>query len=506
MQGMKTSLVRIIFLFTLFLALPVAAEIPATPVMTFYQFSGGLEVPYYALDSFLARGPGAPAGTLTQGSSIVPCLVVRDGKPVGMPYVGFEVVVDARNATRASTAKFKEVVAERRALMVPNHHCSEKVKYVINLQDFFPLEKPPFFDPPGGGSVSSVKERDKKSNLDTIVRAFHNSPQCAEVNQTLIGRRSALASAWERFMAEHRRDGSPDLLEQAKNLDYVMRTAIFEGHLERGCNAYGACERNIIALSIRNRGANRGSDYQAIATKVSQYNIWDEFLNQISGISSCFLRSDLATMALDPDERAFYEKIRGMYEQNVADIEQILFGGDEALSKIFPQNSLSDLKSLRHYYHAPAMGKCFPRHPRAEYITASVASKGNDYALIANTRIHVDEPVGDGYRFRSFVVKYEPDRDAISLVDAYPGFVIDGKRIDLKGSSGCVPYGVPSGCAFKEVGRYRKTPSWLHAGRPVGLTCKIQDRGETCGSTPSAKSVTVGGTCDTEMRPVCGVR
>jgi len=36
-----------------------------------------------------------------------------------------------------------------------------------------------------------------------------------------------------------------------------MRTAIYEGHLDRGCNAYGACERNIIALSIRNRAQPR---------------------------------------------------------------------------------------------------------------------------------------------------------------------------------------------------------------------------------------------------------
>jgi hypothetical protein len=61
------------------------------------------------------------------------------------------------------------------------------------------------------------------------------------------------------------------------------------------------------------------------------------------------------------------------------------------LAAIFPRNSLADLKNIKHYYHAPAMGKCFPDHDRVEYMSGAVAGKGNDFALIANTRIQVDQ-------------------------------------------------------------------------------------------------------------------
>lgn len=90
-------------LLTLLFAQTVRAEIPATPVMTLYRFNGSLNIPYYDVDQFRRSGPSTPAGTLAQGSSLVPCLVVTDGEPLtdrkGVPYVGFQVVVDARSAT-----------------------------------------------------------------------------------------------------------------------------------------------------------------------------------------------------------------------------------------------------------------------------------------------------------------------------------------------------------------------------------------------------------------------
>jgi hypothetical protein len=184
-----------------------------------------------------------------------------------------------------------------------------------------------------------------------------------------------------------------------------MRTALYEGHLDRGCSAYGACERNIVALSIRNRGnsclGGQGcgypGDFQGVSSKVSQYNIWDEFLTQISGLTSCFLREDLSGEGVRSTAEApldfnadYYKKIRAMYEQNVEEVERILFGDDRDLAKVFPGTPLGDLKRLRHYYHPPAMGKCFPE-PRVEYMSGAVASRGDDFALIANTRIRCGE-------------------------------------------------------------------------------------------------------------------
>jgi len=484
-------------------ATQVQAAIPATPVMTVYEFNGPMSVPYYRVDSI----GGSPAGYLTQGTSLIPCLVIRNGKPVtdskGTPYVGFEIVVDPRKATRSDTERFKRAVAERNRMQVKNHHCEPGVHNVINVRDLYALEKAPFFDPPrkGGGASGGGSE------LDRIVRAFHASPQCEQANRSLTGRRQALEQAWDRFMDSNSRLGSKTALARAKHLDYVMRTALYEGHIGRGCSAYGGCERNIIALSLRNRavgqclsrqGCRFPGDFQGVASSVSQYNIWDEYLTQISGLTSCFMRPDLA-------DDTYYGKIQAMYEQNVGDVERILYGDDGDLRAIFPGSSLGSLKEVRHYYHAPAMGKCFPDYPRVEYMSGAVAERGGDFALIANTRIEVGSKTGDGYTFKEFKFDEKDSGDVIHIEDNYPGFVVDGRKVSLRKASSCPAYGVPPGCRFKSVGRYRKTPSWINAGNPVEIQCHLKDRGESCRGGGSMKTARVGGSCDVEMRPVAGV-
>ena len=504
-------------LFTLLIASTAWAGIPATPVMTVYRFNSALEVPYYDVDTFRKTGPSTSAGTLPQGASLVPCLVVNDGHPLtdsqGIPYVGFQMVVDPRTATPAAAEQFKTALKGRQSLTVANHHCDAGVKYVIDIRNLYTMGKAPAFDPPLPARPSNTATASKpRDELDQIIRTFHNSTYCDSANQRLLERRNALQGAWSRFIRDYQSRWSNDSLLRAKHLDFTMRTAIFEGHLERGCNAYGACERNIIALSIRNRGREACSkrlgcgapgDFQGVSTAVSQYNIWDEYLTQISGLTSCFLRDDLAGEASAGARN--YSKLQSMYVQNLADVQRILFGGDQDLAAIFPHNSLADLKGLKHYYHAPAMGKCFPNHDRVEYISGAVASKGSDFALIANTRIRVDQQTQGGYFFRNFVVQEEPARDVIKMVDNYPGFVIDGRRVSLKAPAGCPPYGIPSGCRFDEVGRYRKTPSWINTGRPLEVTCRVADRGEKCLGGETLQTAKVGGVCDTQMRPFTGI-
>ena len=494
---------KFFFLSLLLIAGQTWAGIPATPVMTLYKFNGKLDIPYYEIESFRKRGASSPAGSLAQGTSLIPCLVIRNGRPLtdraGTPYVGFDIVVDSRKATPSSTEKFKRTFAKRKSMTVANHHCGSGVRYVINVRQMYALNKAPFFDPAGSGRSGGGQ-----SQLDQIVRGFHNSSHCAKANRKLIGRRQALASAWDRFIAGNEGKWPKETLARAKHLDYTMRTAIFEGHLDRGCNAYGGCERNIIALSIRNRGRSGScsraqgcrfpGDYQGVSSKVSQYNIWDEYLTQISGLTSCYLRSDLGG-----------KKIAAMYEQNVGDVERILFGDDRDLKAIFAKASLSDIKEMRHYYHAPAMGKCFPKHRRVEYMSGAVAGKGSDFALIANMRIQVGKKGSGGYRFKEFRFEEAPEKDIIDIVDNYPGFEVDARKVSLKGSSGCPPYGIPRGCNHGSVGRYRRTPPWLKAGKALGLQCRIRDRGASCRGGGKLKTVTVGGTCDTQMRPVTRV-
>jgi len=113
------------------------------------------DLPYYEIESFRERGPSSPAGTLAQGTSLIPCLVIRDGQALtdrkGTPYVGFRILVDPRQATPAATDKFKRASARRKSLRVANHHCDGRVRHVIKVRQLYALNKAPFFDPPGSG-------------------------------------------------------------------------------------------------------------------------------------------------------------------------------------------------------------------------------------------------------------------------------------------------------------------------------------------------------------------
>ncbi len=485
------------------------AEVAAPPVMTVYRFDGPMEVPIYDADAFARSGTAAPAsGALTQGTSVVPCLVIRDGEALtdssGTPFVGFELVVDSRRATPESTARFKDAAARQKTLTVANHHCPPGVDQVVDVRHLAVLGKAPFFDPPR--AAGEGEEPSATSKLDRVVRAFHASRQCDAVQRRLMGRRAALDAAWDEFAREQGGRFGRETVERARNLDYVLRTAIYEAHLDRGCGAYGACERNVIALSIRNRGRSclRGQgcrsegDYQGVSSSVSQYNIWDEVLTQVTGLAACFLRPDLAG---DPR----YAKLQALYEQSRGDVEAILYGDDDALVAVFPGESPDALASLRHYYHPPAMGTCFPDEPRLEFISGAVARRGDDFVLIAATRVQVGEKRGSGYAFEDVTIEEKADRDVLKVADLHPGFLLDARKVTLKPSTSCRPWGTPPGCSTGEVGRHRKVPSWLASGRPMQLTCAVQARDEACTAPPRPATASVGGACDTAMQPVAGV-
>jgi len=473
--------------------------------------AGKRDLPYYEIESFRERGPSSPAGTLAQGTSLIPCSEIRDNQALtddkGIPYVGFRILVDPRKATPVITDKFKRAFAQRKSMRVVNHHCDGRVKYVINVRQLYVLNKAPFFRPSKLGTDRHVKGVQNK--LDAIIRTFHNSSHCTDVNRRLIGRRQALNSAWDWFIVDNRQNGRRRPWLRPSTWTTPCARPFYEGHLARGYNAYGACERNIIVLFIRNRGRTESclkrqgyrfpGDYQGVSSKVPQYNIWDEYLTQISDFTSCFQRSDLG----HGKSADYHAKIRAIYEQSLGDVRRILFGNGRDLQAIFHQASLSDIKGHRHYYHAPAMGKCFPNYKRVEYMSGAVARKGADFAPIANTRIQVDNKGENGYSFREFLFQETPKKDLIRIVDNYPGFEVDAHKVSLKPLS--ASYGIPRSCNHSSVDRYRRTPPWLESGKTLRLQCKIRDRGANCRGRGSLKTVTVGGTCDTQMRPVTGV-
>ena len=216
--------------------------IPPTPVMTPYQFNGELAVPTYNLRSFLRHGPTRPSGKLTQGTALIPCLVMRQGRPLtdrsGTPYVGFSVALDPKKATHLGVERLKTLRQERKGQRVPNHHCEGEVQQVVSVRRLIARESVPHLEPPVLQSMP--RNSQSSSTLDAIVRAFHNSQQCIEANRSVLRRRESLQRAWGEFIENNLETWPRQLLERAKGLDYTMRTSIYEGHMDRGCTAYGA--------------------------------------------------------------------------------------------------------------------------------------------------------------------------------------------------------------------------------------------------------------------------
>lgn len=131
-----------------------------------------------------------------------------------------------------------------------------------------------------------------------------------------------------------------------------------------------------------------------------------------------------------------------------------------------------------------------------------MARKGDDFAPIANARIEVGDKVGGDYRFRELRFTEEADGDRVEIRDSHPGFLVDGRKVDLRPPSGCVPYAIPRRCETGTAGRYRKTPSWPSAGKPLELRCHLADRGASCDGAPVTRPASVGGRREMEMRPV----
>ncbi len=508
-----------------------ATMVPATEVMSLYKFNGDLKIPYFSVSSFQKSGPQKAAGYLSQGTSLIPCVVIKNGKPLtttrGTPYVGFEVMVEPSSYDGEDVDRLNQVAAQRLELKVKNHHCPATTKFVIDSRRLIHRSTAPFSLPPPNTAPKSAHVPPASSStatgtlsaqapkiapivqspLDAIVHAFHASEQCEQHTSPAIHRRAGLKKAWTEFTKVNQTRWPKKEIRLARHLDFVVRTALYEGHLGRGCSAYGGCERNTIALSIRNRakgqcikrqGCAYPGDFEGVASSVSQYNIWDEYLTQISGLATCFLRPDLASVPK-------LARIQSMYRQSIGDIERILYGGNGDLLNVFEDNPLKKILKLRHYYHPPAMGKCFPNQERIEYISGAVAKSGKNHILLINQRIRVDAEKKSGYLFRDFELDAAEKADNITLPKNYPGFLMDKRKIALGKSSGCAPYGVSSGCDFKVNGRFRKPAFWLKDGEALKLKCSIKAAGKSCEEPIKVTQVAVGGKCDVDMQPVSGV-
>lgn len=256
-----------------------------------------------------------------------------------------------------------------------------------------------------------------------LVTEFHNSI-CGNLQNTapsnMAAQIKALNDEWAVFIKQKLADAKskavrPDLATQlkiARNLDLVARTILYEADImglregfvkSRSTNdnqiAYetcisdetcplSACERDIMTLTIRNRGLARrecGSkesrrkleeknpnackyygDFAYRATNPVQYNIWDPRWTS-KYITACFLKNDLektdsSKNSVETDWTL--KRSIGQFKLTLNTAMRVLYGAEEKLHGYFkydsdmhpPDSTL--INNMKHYVHPLAMPLC----------------------------------------------------------------------------------------------------------------------------------------------------
>ena len=199
------------------------------------------------------------------------------------------------------------------------------------------------------------------------------------------------------------------------------------------------------ASASRNQGCRFPGDFQGAASSVTQYNIWDEYLTQISGLTSCFLRPDLAEDATTtPRSRPCTRRTSGTWSA-------ILYGSEADLREIFPGTPArgSDLDAS--LLPRPSHGQVLPQpRPGGVHVGCGGAQRGGDFALIADTRIQVGAKAGERLQLQGVPVR----RGAQGRRHPHPGqlsgLLVDARKVSLRPPGSCPPYGIPSGCRFEQ--------------------------------------------------------
>jgi hypothetical protein len=230
-----------------------AANIPATAVMTLYRFNGDLNLPYYDIEHFAVSGAREPAGTLVQGTTLIPCLALRGGRPLtdseGTPFVGFELVVDPRTAQPESSARVRDAIAQRKEFTVANHHCGVDVRHVIDVRNLYPMEKVPFSDPPRGALLGCSGSAGGRQSAGSHRPPFHNADQCAQAN-TASPVAAPPLGAWAEFERTNTGRWPAADIARARQLDITMRTARCSKPPRSGLQYLRRLRADIVALSI----------------------------------------------------------------------------------------------------------------------------------------------------------------------------------------------------------------------------------------------------------------
>ena len=265
-----------------------------------------------------------------------------------------------------------------------------------------------------------------------FVRQFHNtlceSRRDPRQAQTLDLEIKALETEWQDFIDRQKSDADRKAARLAREIDLVTRTVTFEAHplgeldgkqpedckSDVDCPVSG-CERDAIALSIRNRGLHvscKGGkrsylgcsfkgDFAGAATLPTGYSIWlPNWAHPF--IASCFLRGGVGSgkfRNFNPETGKNYLKRALAFERSLQNVAKVIYADD--LQKLFAYRESGDgpkqsLDRVLNYYHPQSMIGC-NRDSYANLHTVGAAyierdnGKGKDYDLLMNRKL---VPVG----------------------------------------------------------------------------------------------------------------
>ncbi len=546
-----------------------ADGLPAPPVMSVYKWAAALKLPVYSVDRLPVGGTKPkPAGYIVQGTKVLPCVVKRGGQPIpnarARPFVGYEVLyeeTDTDRLDRQALARHQAALPSRLTALrtrvdklaktvQPSHDCPRgysgpviNARWLLKIDRAPPAFREPAQDTPDSRADTSARVHSSRQGSGTVrelANIFHDSQYCSAVNQHVHGRRARMLAQWDNFvkLVGTTNPGLEPSARLAAHADVVARTATFEGDLAHGCSAHGLCEIDLITLSVKNRaeharcangdrqfGCRFQGDYARVAASVTQYNIWDRLFTMKDSITSCYLRRDLQPGASagrvwrdhygqpSDDAGARYQKEQARFTAAFERAELILSTPRRSLTRLFAADDKRDILELLHYYHPPAMGKCFPQEPRQEYMSGAYIKRGDAFFLLLGERSLIGRSRRDpvlGAAYELSLARLGADASGLErvlLTTPMPGVLVASSRVAFGTPKRCTAYGVEPNCSFDKVRRYRRTPPWLSSGRAARVTCKSVPNGPKTCATPATggHSVTLGGRCSIDFMPMSRV-
>ncbi len=204
--------------------------------------------------------------------------------------------------------------------------------------------------------------------IDRALRQFHNSICTASGSG-----RDALLKKWEVFVASKKDKRAQQVARNAQHVDIVARTIIGEaqneGHLFDPRKIQNltkeifhphavSCQRDIIALSIRNRAQTKRfkefghrylGDFTGAASTDSQYNAWFPHLvgHMNHRITSCFYSENTEYFNLRKRSDRSYMVYKSRYDSMVKRLPVVL-----GMSKDEGRLAESDPEYLDHHFEA----------------------------------------------------------------------------------------------------------------------------------------------------------